>query len=149
MYSLLTVANAIRQAHGDKPLSELRLEYLIFLADWHSSLSGTRLTDAQWEIAPIMIRPKIALHQRHTLKNISPVPVVLDEAKQKVIDHLVTLTRDMDFDDLVEVMLNSYPLTRPTLYAQIGLQKLASDYHSENANNSSRYDNIDSAAVDP
>lgn len=131
-------------------LSDARLTKMVYLSDWFSSLSlGNQITDISWYfnhygpyVEDVLTTAqrypdlfKVSLEQNYygnTKKIIQYVGssslLTLNEQTKIILNAVVEQTKHMYFNDFIEFIYSTYPISKNDRYAYLDLPNLAKEY---------------------
>jgi antitoxin SocA-like protein len=134
-------------------LSKARLVKLIYLADWKAAVDyGHQITDVQWyfnhfgpyvkEIIDIIEGSNVFLkcHYVNQFGNsaeeilLNPesgkgdLKTTLSEDNRKIIDYVLSITRDMSYMEFIRLIYSTYPIIKSNKFEKMDLEKLSNEY---------------------
>ncbi|WP_429126262.1 Panacea domain-containing protein [Aeromonas veronii] len=155
MNKLRSIMAYIAKAYPHKnELSKARLTKLIYLSDWFSSLlDGKQMTDIRWVFnhygpyvddvsniaafdSEFSIKPEKTVYgsDKYVISYCgSGVDNVLSEREKAIIDAVIDKTKSMYFNDFINYVYSTYPVSSSERYAEMNLEALARKYKAERA----------------
>ncbi|WP_066167538.1 Panacea domain-containing protein [Aliarcobacter cryaerophilus] len=137
-------------------LSKARLTKLVYLADWFSSLvRDKQITDIEWifnhygpyvdDITNIAIESE-EFNIITTMTNFGgnkyliqlkneDISIDIEEDEEKILDFVIEKTKGMYFDNFIEYVYSTYPVTSKERYSKLDLVTLAKEYKTINSFN--------------
>ncbi len=131
-------------------LSNARLTKIVYLSDWHQALNHQRqITNIDWYFdnygpyVPDVIRkaqefPNLfecestnnMYGKSKTLVRIkdSSFLVELSKEETKSADHIIEITKSLNWNDFIQLIYSTYPITSSTRYSALNLIEKASEY---------------------
>lgn len=129
-------------------LSKARLTKLVYLSDWFSALTNkTQMTNIKWifnhygpyvdDIANIA-RNNENFRIEHMITKFGgdkylisvrkDVEIDLSKKEIKILNFVINKTKDMYFDEFIDYVYSTYPVTANERYSELNLKKLAKKY---------------------
>lgn len=131
-------------------LSASRLTKLMYLADWKSAIDRSRLmTGVTWHFnhyGPFVddfvklakqdsnIEIEITANLYGTKKQLiklndqSDVENLVDEDDRKILDFVISATKDKNYEDFIQLVYSTYPVVSKSKYSDLDLVALAKEY---------------------
>jgi len=130
-------------------LSKARLTKLVYLADWFSSLlDGKQLTNIKWifnhygpyveDITNIAtFDDNFSITSQQTIYggskyviscSINADNIELSSRETSILDAIIEKTKTMYFNDFIDYVYSTYPVTASERYTQFNLPELAKEY---------------------
>lgn len=130
-------------------LSKARLTKLVYLADWFSSLlDNKQLTNINWvfnhygpyvedisSIAAFDDNFSITHHKtiyggdKYVIScTVPPESIDLSSREKSILDAIIEKTKKMYFNDFIDYVYSTYPVTASERYTQFDLPSLAKEY---------------------
>lgn len=142
------IKNYPKHKMGD--LSNARVTKLVYLADWHSCLRdkgqispihwyfdnyGPFVWDVLKEIKKSPDTFKISKTRnfyggKKTLFSLRDNDIVpnLSVSEKKSIDHILEVTKEMDWDNFIKLVYSTFPIASSERYENLDLESLAKEY---------------------
>lgn len=141
-------------------LSASRLTKMLYLADWKSAIEHSKqLTDAQWhfnhygpyvddfikiakdddDICVVSTRTKFGGHKQEVqLSSNFDGTVELEEADRKILDFVISSTKNKNYEDFIKLVYSTYPVVSSSKYSDLDLIGMAKEYKSISENSSNK-----------
>lgn len=131
-------------------LSNARLTKLVYLSDWNSCLkSGSQITSIKWyfdnygpfvwdvkqevEKNPHLFTVEQTMNAHGSIKNLIkslklPKDLALTSKEKASIDKIIDITKNMYWDDFINLVYSTYPILSTERYSYLNLESLAKRY---------------------
>lgn len=137
----------ILQKHWELP--NARITKLVFLSDWKSCLDyGNQITNINWYFDnywpfvrdienEISLNPDIfdISYEQNWFWSIKKIFSIkwsykakIDENLKSVIDFVLNLTKDLDFNEFIKFVYSTYPIYKSRKFTFLNLKELAEEY---------------------
>lgn len=136
-------------------LSKARLVKIVYLVDWKAAVEyGHQMTDVEWyfnhygpyvkEIIDMIDASPLFL-KRHYLNqfgnpaeeillnsesDINKLKAALSEENCKIIDYVLSITKDMGYMEFLRLIYSTYPIIKSNKFDKMDLGKLAKEYNT-------------------
>lgn len=146
------IAYLIKNYPYSSELSKARVNKLIYLLDWKSTIdNGKQITDIKWfynHYGPYVatINELISNDNRFViedttnfyggskqiirLKDESSDFEEPDENTKRLIDYVIEVTQPMNWEEFIKLVYSTYPIMTQPKYSTLDLVKLAEEYNS-------------------
>lgn len=142
-------------------LSASRLTKMLYLADWKGAIENSKqLTDVKWhfnhygpyvdnfiktakddsDIDVISTQTIFGGHKQQVeLSNTFNGKIELDEADKKILDFVISSTKDKNYEAFIKLVYSTYPVVSSSRYNDLDLVEMAREYKliSQKSNNKS------------
>jgi len=135
-------------------LSKARLTKLVYLADWFSSLLTQRqMTNIQWvfnHYGPYVddVVNEVSRNENFNIQYTTTkfggdkylislshdIEIFLDDREKEILDFVINKTKDMYFDEFIDYIYATYPVTSNERYSILNLPALAQQYINNKSN---------------
>lgn len=140
-------------------LSNARTTKLVYLSDWKNCLeNNAQITKIEWvynNFGPYVWdvlrtaekHPSIITVSKTKSNDGTPhykfklnrsYQVDLSENEKQAIDHVIKVTKDLDWDEFIRLVYSTYPILTSERYARLNLIELAKKYKEQNIKINSR-----------
>ncbi|MEW4529404.1 Panacea domain-containing protein [Maioricimonas sp. JC845] len=131
-------------------LSRAKLTKLVYLADWKSAIDhGRQMSNIEWyfdnygpfvwkvwdtasenpETFEIEKSENMFGNPKHVIRLTGrAAPASLEPEEQAVLDHVISTTKDLGWNDFIKLVYSTYPVVSSERYSQLDLVKKAREY---------------------
>ncbi|MFG0336174.1 MAG: Panacea domain-containing protein [Maioricimonas sp. JB049] len=131
-------------------LSRAKLTKLVYLADWKSAIDyGRPISDIEWyfdnygpfvwkvwntasenpETFEIERSENMFGNPKHVIRLTGgAAPANLEPAERAVLDHVISTTKDLGWNDFIKLVYSTYPVVSSERYSQLDLVLKAKEY---------------------
>ncbi|MCK8104653.1 Panacea domain-containing protein [Pseudoalteromonas sp. 2CM36K] len=135
-------------------LSKARLTKLVYLADWYSALmKNRRMTDIDWVFnhygpyvdnitdlanldSEFSITPQKTSYggDKYVISyNGKSVDSTFDDDELNILNTIINKTKSMYFNEFINFVYSTYPISSNERYSRLNLEKLAEQYRTTNS----------------
>ena len=126
------VAYLVEKYPRTEELSNARLKFMVYLADWKSAIErGCQITSLTWEFGEYgPYNPDLArlTENREDLSSSRRKYPGLEDAEREILDFVIAAAEKKSFTELTKLVYSTHPFITQLRYAKFDLAALAQDY---------------------